>query len=307
MLHSFHWSTHLTIGCYTAIVGPLISPLGGLVTQLSLVYSSYHWVLHSYCWSTHLTIRRPCYTAFIGPLISTQLTTGWPCYTAFTGPLSSPLGGHVTQLSLVHSAHHWVAMLHSFHWSTQLTTGCVHTAFTGPLKLLGATLLAFIGPLISPLLLCSFSWSTQLTTGWPCYTAFTGPLSLPLGGHVHTAFTGPLSSSLGGHVTQLSLVHSAHHWVAMLHSFHWSTQLTTGLPCVTQLSLVHSAYHWVAMLHSFHWSTQLITGWPCYTAFTGPLSSPLGCCVTQLSLVHSAYHWVAMLHSFHWSTQLTTW
>ena len=236
---------------------------------------------------------------------STQLTTGWPCHTAFTGPLSSPFGGHVTQLSLVHSAHHWVAMLHSFHWSTQLTTGWpCYTAFTGPLS--------------SPLggHVAQLSRSTQLTTGWPCYTAFTGPLSSPF----------------GGHVTQLSLVHSAHYWVAMLHSFHWSTQLTTGWPCYTAFdflnfvlvflikcsisyicylyeqhrSLVHSAYHWVAMLHSFSRSTQLTTGWPCYTAFTGPLSSPLDSCVTQLSLVHSAHYWVAMLHSFHWSTQLTT-
>ena len=28
-----------------------------------------------------------------------------------------------------------------------------------------------------------------------------------------------------------------------------------------------AAHHWVAMSHSFHWSTQLTTGWPCYTAF----------------------------------------
>ena len=160
MLHSFHWSTHLTFGCYTTFVYTFkllkqhyhsfhwSTHFTIVVVQLQLVHSAHHWVamLHSFHWST-------------------QLTTGWPCYTAFTGPLSSPLGGPVTQLSLVHSDHHWVA-------------------------------------------------------GWPCRTAFTGPLSWPL----------------GGCVAQLSLVHSAHHWVAVSHSF-WLSSFCPRIPDKVQYKL----------------------------------------------------------------------
>lgn len=85
LLHSYHWSIHLTTGSlwllclqcvvllvyslasvslldyYTAFVGPLISPLD--VTQLLLVHLSHCWVLQSFRWSACFTIGWSCYTS----------------------------------------------------------------------------------------------------------------------------------------------------------------------------------------------------------------------------------------------------